>query len=216
MSRAHIVVIAGVNGSGKSSVAGEALRSSGVNFFNPDLHTKVLMHENPSLSPDAANAQAWNDGVKILSLALDQGRNFAFETTLGGGTITDLLIAGAKNGARIDMHYVGLASVALNIQRVASRVAKGGHDIPEQMIRKRFESSPRNLTRLMPFLAELKVYDNSGDADPQGGHAPEPRLLLHMRDGKIIMAAEIDGIATAMWALPILQAATTNDNIPRD
>ncbi len=94
MSPAHIVVIAGVNGSGKSSVAGEALRTCGVPFFNPDLHTKALMEENPSLSLDEANAQAWNDGVELLKLALDQGKNFAFETTLGGGTITDLLIAG--------------------------------------------------------------------------------------------------------------------------
>jgi predicted ABC-type ATPase len=215
VTRAHIVVIAGVNGSGKSSVAGEALQSCGVPFFNPDLHTKALMSENISLSLDEANAQAWNDGVTLLKLALNTGGNFAFETTLGGSTITDLLIAGAKDGAKIDMYYVGLASVELNIQRVASRVAKGGHDIPVTMIGKRFESSPKNLIRLMPFLAELKLYDNSDAADPEAGHAPQPRLLLHMRDRKIIsrVGHSTSAMTSADWARHIISAANAANAI---
>jgi predicted ABC-type ATPase len=205
VKRARIVVLAGVNGSGKSSVAAAALRSQGVAFFNPDTHTRTLMQENSAPSLDQANAQAWRDGVELLRLALDQGKNFAFETTLGGDTITDLLIAGAWKGAKLDMHYVGLSTVELNIRRVASRVSHGGHDIPEAMIRKRFESSPRNLIRLLPFLAELKLYDNSGDADPQAGQAPEPKLLLHIRGGKIM--SQISVKTAPLWAVAILEAS---------
>lgn len=163
-----------------------------------------MRDENPGLAGESANALAWRDGVALLEKALAGGGNFAFETTLGGGTITDMLIDGAKAGAEIFMVYVGLETAEQNIRRVAARVTHGGHDIPEEMIRKRFESSPRNLVRLMPYLAALDLYDNSADGDPEAGGTPEPVLLLKMQDGKAIFRARKN---VPGWALPILAAA---------
>ena len=98
-----------------------------------------------------------------------------------------------------------LSSAELHSARVRSRVAMGGHDIPESKIRERHAQSRMRLIELMPALTELKVFDNSKDGDPQKGQAPSPRLLLHMNRGKIVAAYDLRQIP--QWAKPILQAA---------
>ena len=81
----------------------------------------------------------------------------------------------------------------------------GGHDIPEAKIRERYARSRMKLIELLPHLAELKVFDNTEEGDPQKGQAPSPRLLLHMKWGKIVSSAELSLVPP--WAKPILQAA---------
>ena len=82
---------------------------------------------------------------------------------------------------------------------------RGGHDIPEQDIRRRFEHSRINLIQLMPALAGLRVFDNSKEADPAAGKAPEPVLVLHMEKGRIAGPPNLSG--TPQWAKPIVVAA---------
>ncbi len=101
--------------------------------------------------------------------------------------------------------YVGLASPELHIARVRSRVAAGGHDIPEAKIRERYENSRLNLVDLMPKLTELRVFDNSEEGDPRRGIAPRPRLLLHMDRGKIVDSCDLT--KAPQWAKPILMTA---------
>ncbi|MGP1614077.1 MAG: zeta toxin family protein, partial [Pollutimonas bauzanensis] len=141
----RIFVLAGVNGAGKSSIGGAALQARGVSYYNPDLAARTVLQSNPGMALEAANAQAWQLGRDGLQRALDEGLNFAFETTLGASTITDMLLAGARDGAQVHIWYAGLSNPDLHIQRVRERVAAGGHDIPGQKIRERFDSSRANL-----------------------------------------------------------------------
>jgi predicted ABC-type ATPase len=92
-----------------------------------------------------------------------------------------------------------------HIARVRSRVAKGGHDIPETKIRERYSQSRLNLIRLLPKLTEVLVYDNSADADPHTGMAPEPTLILHLVQGKVENSC--DPALVPDWAKPIWMAA---------
>ena len=101
--------------------------------------------------------------------------------------------------------YAGLASPELHIARVRARVARGGHDIPEAMIRRRFEHSRINLIALLPRLAVLRLYDNSAEADPTAGKAPEPVLVLDMARGRILNRGEL--ARAPQWAKPIVAAA---------
>ncbi len=202
---ANIFVLAGVNGAGKSSLGGAALAARGSRYFNPDLAARDLVEADPQLTLERANGHAWDMGRRGLERALRQGANFAFETTLGARTIPDLLLAGARAGARLHVWYAGLASPELHLRRVRGRVLAGGHDIPEERIRARFDSSRANLVRLMPHLASLRLYDNSAEADPKAGHRPEPVLLLHMQDGRVVQHAPLPSIPD--WAKPILAAA---------
>jgi len=202
---ARIFVLAGVNGAGKSSIGGAALQARKVPYFNPDLAARALQGANPALTLESANGQAWEMGRAGLERALAEGLNFAFETTLGARSIPDLLLAGARNGAEVHIWYAGLSSPEKHIERVQERVKAGGHAIPEAKIRERYTSSRANLIRLLPYLASLRVYDNSIDGDPKAGIRPQPVLVLHMENGSIVSHAEFDKVPH--WAKAIVAAA---------
>ena len=119
--------------------------------------------------------------------------------------MTGLLERALDEGFAVSIWYAGLNSPELHIARVAARVARGGHDIAEEDIRRRYDTSRANLVRLLPRLMELKVYDNSEEADPVAGTAPRPRLLLHFVRGKIVVQADL--ASTPEWAKPIVAAA---------
>lgn len=202
---ARIFVLAGVNGAGKSSIGGAALQARKVPYFNPDLAARSLLDTNPALTQEAANAQAWEMGRAGLERALAEGLNFAFETTLGARTISDMLLAGARKGAQVHVWYAGLESPEKHIERVKERVLAGGHAIPEDKIRARYVSSRANLVRLLPHLASLRVYDNSIDGDPKAGARPQPVLVLHMEGGQIVSHIELERVP--QWAKPVVAAA---------
>jgi len=177
----------------------------GAEYFNPDEASRRILSANPGIAQTEANSAAWERGKRLLERAIAERLNFAFETTLGGNTITALLDTALAAGIEVRIWYVGLATAELHIARVRARVAKGGHDIPEARIRERFDGSRLNLIRLMPRLNELRVYDNSPEADPDAGAAPEPELLLHMSRGKMVSSCDL--AATPQWAKPVLWAA---------
>jgi len=201
-----IFVLAGVNGAGKSSVGGAILEERGLEWFNPDAFSRERVAQG--IGKDEADAEAWAYGKSRLEGAIAGGTDFAFETTLGGNTITALL---AKAAATHDvfMIFCGLDSVERHIARVALRVRHGGHDIPEQRIRERWTNARRNLISLLPHLKALQVFDNSLEAAP-GETIPEPRLVLEMEDGRVLHPAQGDLAAlkaTPGWSKPIVEAA---------
>lgn len=200
-----IYVLAGTNGAGKSSIGGAALIQHRAEYFNPDDATRRIQSANPGIGRDEANSAAWMEGKRLLERAIAERCSFAFETTLGGKTISRLLEEALSRGIEVRVWYAGLSSPELHIARVRSRVQKGGHDIPEARIRERYDSGRLNLIRLLPELTELKLYDNSEEADPDAGAAPEPKLLLHMERGRIVSSCDLS--LTPDWAKPILAAA---------
>lgn len=200
-----IWVLAGTNGAGKSSIAGAMFRAAGADYFNPDEAARELRKLSPALTASEANAQAWNEGKRLLERAIAERLDFAFETTLGGNTITQLLQQAIALGFEVRIWYAALASVDLHLARVRARVHRGGHDIPEAKIRIRYDQSRLNLIDLMPGLHELRVYDNSEDGDPAAGIAPRPRLMLHVVQGSI--RQHVDLPSAPDWVKPILAAA---------
>ena len=200
-----IYVLAGTNGAGKSSVVGSAFTAAGAEYFNPDIAARQIRNANPGMSVEAANSAAWNLGKRLLERAISDRGSFAFETTLGGATITALLEQASMRGTEVRIQYVGLNTPELHIARVRARVARGGHDIPEAKIRERFHQSRLHLIRLLPRLTELLVYDNSTEADPSTGAQPKPFLVLHMRKGSVVKTCDL--ARTPGWAKPILAAA---------
>ena len=134
-ARPFIVVLAGVNGAGKSSLGGAMIEAAGLTWFNPDSHARELIGQL-GMEPGQANAHAWQHGRELLEAAIEQGTNHAFETTLGASTIPALLATAARTHD-VSMIFVGLASPEQHIERVRLRVANGGHHIPEEKIRER-------------------------------------------------------------------------------
>jgi len=205
--RPFIVVLAGVNGAGKSSVLSALLLNEGLDWYNPDSYAADLVREL-GVSLGEANGRAWQHGKSLLERAIATGSNFAFETTLGGNTIARLLRA-ASTTHDVLMLYCGLASPELHIARVAQRVAHQGHPIAEEKIRERWNTSRSNLVRLLPVLARLQVFDNSQSVAP-GQDVPDPALVLEAEGGRVVFPDVLSPVALAAvpgWARPILEAA---------
>ena len=197
--------MSGVNGAGKSSIGESEFRNEGLSVFNPDTIAQQIRDLHPDISLTVANAHAWQIGKSLLEQAIAGGQDYRFETTLGGRTIAQLIEKAAHSGHRLQVWFCGLASADLHIRRVRSRVAHGGHDIPVEKIRERWNRSRENLIRLLPLIDHLRVYDNSQEADPVAGRQPQPVLLLEMQRGKITAPADLSNAPD--WAQPIIAAA---------
>lgn len=207
MARPVLYVLAGVNGAGKSSIGGHLLEQVGVTWFNPDAFARELMAAT-GCGQDEANAQAWAESVRRLDEAIAEKRNHAFETTLGGRTVADRILAATRTHD-VMVWFCGLASPDLHVRRVRARVASGGHDIPEARIRERYPRAIANLIALMPHLAHLQVYDNSAEAAIDES-VPDPVLLLEVRAGKLMSPLPRDAkalAATPDWAKALVEAA---------
>jgi len=204
-------VLAGVNGSGKSSIGEEMFLAEGSVIFNPDTIARRIRALHPDISLTLANSHAWQIGKSLLEQAIAERRDYRLEATLGGRTITQLLQSAVKEGHQLQVWFCGLESPELHIQRVRARVALGGHGIPEEKVREGWTSSRKNLIRLLPHIHHLRVIDNSKEADPAEGKQPRPVLLLEMKKRKITAPADLSQAPD--WAQPIIAAAIRLHNV---
>lgn len=192
-----ILVLAGVNGAGKSSIGGACLRANGQNWYNPDEIAREMRLRFPQRRSRDIDSQVWHEGLNRLKHAIRTDTHFVFETTLGGNSITTTLLDAIAAGLAVRIWYCGLESPELHIERVAARAARGGHDIPEHKIRERYISSMRNLCRLAPGLNKLAVYDNSNPLDGSG--LPDVHELITVENGSITRLNE----NMPDWARPV-------------
>lgn len=196
-----ITVLAGVNGAGKSSVFGSAIRAKNGDYFNPDEAAQKLITDNPSLSQEEANSKAWLMGKEWLEKAISEDLDFTFESTLGANTIPTLLKNAIESGIDVRIMFCGLTCPELHIQRVQARVSRGGHDIPEAKIRERWVGAIRNLCTLIPGCKQVVLYDNS--ADLVDGK-PQPHKLFAMHNKKFVSMPTSN---MPEWAKPLAAVA---------
>ena len=157
------IIIAGPNGAGKTTFAREfLLRETGViHFVNADLIAGGLS----PLRPELAARQAGRLVLMELTRLVKAREDFAFESTLSGRTYLRLLTGWKAVGYQITIVFLSLTSPQLALQRIASRVRQGGHDIPHADVLRRFQRSWDNYhTLYRPLAHAWSVYDNSGNA----------------------------------------------------
>src|SRR5215208_2498675 len=147
-----VVVIAGPNGAGKSTAAPALLRDVlGVTtFVNADEIARGLS----GFAPEHAAVAAGRVMLARLHELADEGADFAFETTLSGRTYLGWLAGLRRTGYRVRLEYIWLSSPDLAVNRVRDRVRRGGHSIPEDTIRRRYDVSLRNFFRLYRPIAD--------------------------------------------------------------
>jgi predicted ABC-type ATPase len=160
MIKPKLFVIAGPNGSGKTTFAEKFLPYyvDCFEFINADLIAK-------GLSPFLPAKVAIKAGKILLEQIADCSRrkvNFAFETTLSGKSYLNLFRQAKKHGYELHLFFLWLPTVQLALARIADRVRKGGHDIPERDVRRRFARGVKNLFHVyQPLFATWSVFDNS-------------------------------------------------------
>jgi len=161
-------IIAGPNGSGKSSAYGMAAvnePSGSIWIINPDeLAKQVAVRERLELTP--ANLEAVRRIENWLFASLDAYQTIGVETVLSTDKYRRLVEHARLRGFSVHLIYVFLESAELNVERVATRVRKGGHAVPEDKIRSRRLRSFDQFAWFLNAADVADVYDNSG-ATPQ-------------------------------------------------
>jgi predicted ABC-type ATPase len=155
-----LYIIAGCNGAGKTTASYTLLpKTLGITeFVNADEIAK-------GLSPFNQEGVALEAGRIMLTRIKDliqKKKNFAFETTLATRSYVGLINEAKKNGYKVHLVFLWLNSIDLAIKRVKTRVQKGGHNIPVNVIRRRYVSGLDNLFGLYSsVVTDCMIYDNS-------------------------------------------------------
>jgi len=158
--RQKVYIIAGPNGAGKTTFAINFLPryAECMEFVNADLIAGALS----PFSPERAAFRAGRLMLEQIRLLADRDIDFGFETTLSGKGYVRLLHNLKGRGYGIHLFYLWVRSIDIALERIADRVRRGGHNVPEDVVRRRFNRSLPNLFRLYrPLLDSWTVFDNS-------------------------------------------------------
>lgn len=198
-----ILVAAGANGAGKSSIVQPFIENNGGAYFNPDQFATTLIEHGMPVAE--ANATAWARGYEQLCTAVEDGSSYAFETTLGGRSIPFQLMHALAFDRQVVILYVGLTSPELHLQRIRERVARGGHDIPEDKVRQRYDNSRQNLLPFIGTQATIRAWDNSTQtADGKPSQATE---IFRIHQRTLEVPTNTDPKQIPGWARPLLAQA---------
>ncbi len=166
MKRPQLVVLAGANGSGKSTVAAELLQRtfSIMTFVNADTIARGMS----AFNPEGAAIEAGRAMLqRMRALAADRV-DFACETTLAGRSLATWLGQIKSGGYDIHIVFLWLSDSEIAVSRVSDRVRQGGHSMPEETIRRRYIAGLKNFFHLYrPLATTWSVCDNSSGAGPK-------------------------------------------------
>ena len=186
-----VYIIAGPNGAGKTTFAREFLPNYAEckNFINADLIAQGVA----PFSPEAAAFRAGRLMLEEIDLHAKRNESFGFETTLSGRSYLSLIRNLKQRGYNVHLFFLWIPAVALALRRVRARVLEGGHDVPEVVVRRRFDRSIRNFLVCYRSLADSwMLFDNSGAT---------PAILAFEKQGSLrIMNRELYDMLIARYA----------------
>lgn len=174
-----LIVIAGPNGSGKTSTTRLVIKHEWADlcvYINPDeiAQTKFGDWNNPDAVRQAVEyCEEWREQL------LKDHKDFIFETVLSSDAKVDFLKRAKAEGYFIRIFFICTETPSINAARIAKRVMEGGHDVPIQKIISRYLKAITNATRVATFADRAYFYDNSIDNQ-------EARILFRTTDGKLV------------------------------
>lgn len=172
----NLFIIAGCNGAGKTTASFTVLPEmlNCREFVNADEIARGLSPFNP----EGVAIQAGRLMIDRVLHLLKEGETFAFETTLATRSYVKLIQRAQKRGYFVTLLFFSLASPEQAIRRVAKRVSQGGHNIPTDVIERRYEAGLQNLFQLyIPIVDYWALYDNSS--------CPSERIASGWQDSRI-------------------------------
>ena len=173
MKNKNVYIIAGPNGSGKTTFAKMFLPdyANCPNFVNADLIALGLA----PFAPGAAAIKAGRLVLQEIHEFAERGVDFAFETTLSGKLYAGLLKELKLKGYLLHLFFLWIPRPELAIARIKGRVTEGGHHVPSQDVRRRFSRSIHNFFNLYePILDSWMLFDDS---------KPSPMLIAKRKNG---------------------------------
>lgn len=157
--RPIVIALAGSNGAGKSTFYESFLAHAGLRFVNADVMAGAL---------DVTAYEAAELAASIRAALVAQRESFVFETVLSDpvGKKVETLASYAALGYTVVLIFIRIDSPEESIRRVAMRVSQGGHDVPDDKLRARFERTQANLERAIHCLPHVIIYTNNDLAKP--------------------------------------------------
>jgi predicted ABC-type ATPase len=156
----ELFIIAGCNGAGKTTAAYNLLPEvfQTIEFVNADEIARGI-NKNDVESAAIAAARIMLDRIDYL---IENKQSFAFETTLSGLTYLKIIEKAKLNGFIVTLFFVNLESAEMAFERVAIRVKKGGHSIPQDVIERRYKKGLANFAKYASVVQNWYLLDNSG------------------------------------------------------
>lgn len=143
-------ILAGANGSGKSTIARVLLPAEGIVYVNPDDIARDL---NPG-NPVAARIEAGREALRRIDALIGKGESFAIESTLSGSTYVKVIEWARSLAYTVVIAYIFVDSPEVCIARIAARVRNGGHYIPDDDVRRRYVRSKGNFVKRYAPVAD--------------------------------------------------------------
>lgn len=176
--RPELIIIAGPNGSGKTSITKRFLHhewAEGTIYINPDEVANEIFGD-------------WNSHESVLKAAnycaewrnkcLNEKKSFVFETVMSAIDKVDFIAEAKKKGFFIRLFFISTTTPSINASRIANRVMNGGHDVPITKIISRYYKSIENCKAVSSIVDRLYVYDNSVDGE-------DAKIQFRLINGKI-------------------------------
>lgn len=159
----ELYIIAGANGSGKSTIASVLLSERGIPFVNPDDIARELCPSNLAKARIAAGRLALARTAEFIG----RGVSFAIESTLSGRTYLKLLKEAKASGYVVTIAYVFVDSPLVCVKRIGVRVRAGGHYVPDEDVFRRYARSKGNFVNAYRDLADHWLLYYNGGTDLQ-------------------------------------------------
>ncbi|HEY7335093.1 MAG TPA: AAA family ATPase [Bryobacteraceae bacterium] len=167
-----LTVLAGPNGSGKSSITTLLEFEGREKLLDPDAIARRI--------PTRPAVAAGREVITRTRLYLGNRESFALETTLSSASTLATMREARQHGFAVRLYFICLSDAEQNIERVNERASRGGHDVPDRDIRRRYGRSLQNLAPALQLADEALVLDNLGN---------KPQPVLETRSGGIIWRA---------------------------
>ena len=155
-----LYIFAGVNGAGKSTLYNSGNLDDNIKY-STRINTDEIVRKIGDWKNNSDQIKAAKIAINLRNDCLKYGKSFNEETTLTGKTILKTIDKAKELGYELQLFYVGVNNPEIAKERIRNRVEKGGHNIADEIVEKRYYESLKNLKQMITKFDEVYLYDNS-------------------------------------------------------